>query len=285
MKPTLFQRAVLRIAKAAGLQTRLYASAKYGRMQQGFGGSTSSADSELSSALSMLRSRSRQLMRDSAYARRAREVIVNNVIGSGVGMQSQIMTSDGDLAKTVNDAVETAWCDWTRADSCHTGGTLHFADIERLAFKEVVTAGEVFIRKHFRKFGDSKVPLGLEVIEAERMIDDAAVPVAGITARVRMGVELDEFNRPTAYYFRRKHPGDRRWAGQPAGGPTAPAAWGGVSSSAARSRRMAKASSSDGAARPRCRPRRSASASSSTSRKSSWASSRFRARWPSVPPA
>jgi lambda family phage portal protein len=28
-----------------------------------------------------------------------------------------------------------------------------------------------------------------------------------------MGVEVDEFQRPVAYYLRRKHPGDRRWQG------------------------------------------------------------------------
>ena len=220
MKPTTLQRLALRLAKWSGaIQTRLYASAKVGRMTWGFGSSgNSSADSELASALSMLRARSRQLMRDSAHARRARTVIVNNVIGSGVGMQAQVLSVRSKLNKRVNDDIESAWCEWARAANCHTGGALHFSDLERAAIGEVVTAGEAFIRLHSVRVGDSKVPLALELIEAERLVDEAHMGNAvGIDAgRFRLGVEVDEFQRPVAYYFKRRHPGDRRWQGNPA---------------------------------------------------------------------
>ncbi len=215
MKRTLVQRLALRLAKWSGaVQTRLYAAAKVGRLTWGFGSAgNSSGDSELSASITQLRARSRQLMRDSAYARRARAVIVNNVIGSGVGMQAQVMTTRDALAKPVNDAIESAWDLWTRAANCHTGGAMHFHELERAAMAEVVTAGEVFIRKHSRTFGQSKVPLGLELIEAERLLDDTHAPAAGVVGNVRMGVEVDEFQRPVAYYFRKRHPGDRRWQG------------------------------------------------------------------------
>jgi lambda family phage portal protein len=140
-------------------------------------------------------------------------VIVNNVIGSGVGMQGQVQTTRDGLAKRVNDDIEWAWLYWSRADACHTGGQLHFADLERAAMAEIVTAGEVLIRKHYRRFGSSKIPFALELIEAERLLDDTHAPIAGLNGNVRMGVELDEFQRPIAYYLRKKHPGDRRWQG------------------------------------------------------------------------
>lgn len=218
-KPTLIQRAALRLARWSGaVQTRLYASAKVGRMTWGFGSAgNSSADSELNAALDQLRARSRQLMRDSAYARRARTVIVNNVIGSGVGMQAQVLGVRGELNKRVNDDIERAYAEWSRADSCHTGGALHFSDLERAAFGEIVTAGEAFVRVHSSKFGESKVPLALELIEAERLINDSHATAIGIApGKLRMGVEVDDFQRPVAYYFRRRHPGDRRWQGNPA---------------------------------------------------------------------
>jgi len=53
----------------------------------------------------------------------------------------------------VNDDIETAWAEWCRAERCHTGGTLHFHDIERALLGEVVEGGEVFIRLHNRAFG------------------------------------------------------------------------------------------------------------------------------------
>lgn len=212
--PSIFNRIGAWLARRPIVQqVRLYSGAKHTRGTFGFGTSgNSSADSELAGQLTILRARSRQMMRDSAYAKRARTVIVNNVIGSGVGMQAQVMSTRKKLAKSVNDAIEMQWADWSRAATCHTGGTLAFADLERAALAEIVTAGEVLIRKHYRPFGGGRIPFALELIEAERLVDDTHAPVAG-TASVRLGVELDEFQRPVAYYLRSRHPGDRRWQG------------------------------------------------------------------------
>jgi capsid protein len=61
-----------------------------------------SADSELVSSLTQLRTRSRALIRDVSYAKRAQVIVVNNVIGTGIGMQAQVMNSRGEM----NDARE-----------------------------------------------------------------------------------------------------------------------------------------------------------------------------------
>lgn len=195
----------------ASQQARMYANAR-GTRSGGLGSSgNSSADAELSLSLTKLRSASRQMVRDSAYAKRAKLIVVNNVIGAGVGMQSQVMTTRGQLNETVNAAIEKAWCEWSCADSCHTGGALHFGDFERAAMGQVFEAGEVFIRKHYRRFGDSQIPLGLELIEAERVAADIVEPgaISG-NGDIRMGVEVDEFQRPVAYWIRQRHPGDIR---------------------------------------------------------------------------
>lgn len=190
---------------------RLYTGARHGAGTYGFGSINTSADAELAGALTTLRSRSRALMRDSAYAKRARTIIVNNVVGAGVGIQAQVLTTRDELAERVNDDIERAFKEWSRADSCHTGGALHFADLERAAMAEVVTAGECFIRRHMRYFGGSKVPYALELIEPERLLDDTVSTLAGIPSNVRMGIEVDEWHRPVAYYIRSRHPGDHRF--------------------------------------------------------------------------
>jgi lambda family phage portal protein len=75
----------------------------------------------------------------------------------------------------------------------------------------VFTAGEVFVRKHMARFGDSQVPLALELIEAERLADEFTAPVpGGAGPNVRLGVEGDAFGRPTAYWIREVHPGALR---------------------------------------------------------------------------
>jgi lambda family phage portal protein len=189
---------------------RSYGGAQNSRLTTGFGGySNTSADSELSMGLTALRSRSRQLMRDAPYAKRARTIVVNNVIGSGVGMQAQVQNSRGELHLRINADIEEAWSRWAVADSCHTGGALHFSDFERTCLSEVFTAGEAFIRKHYQPFGNSRIPFALELIEAERMADEFTYPAAGAKA-TRLGIELDLFGRPVAYYVRTIHPGELR---------------------------------------------------------------------------
>lgn len=203
-------------AKPAGPRpfgSRMYAGARSSRLTASFGNSgDTSADSELQSSLGRLRARSRELVRDAAFALRARTVVVNNVIGSGVGMQAQVRSTRDTLRTEVNDGIETAWWGWCTADSCHTGGALHFHDFERACMAQVFDAGEVFVRKHYRKFGDSRVPFALELIEAERLAGEYMSPTglpAG--AEYRMGVEHDRYGRAQAYWFREAHPGDLRW--------------------------------------------------------------------------
>jgi hypothetical protein len=152
------QRLARIIWPAAGSQ-RMYASARASRVAP-MGSASSSADQELVTSLRSLRSHSRQLCRDASFAKRAKVVVVNNVIGSGIGLQSQVKTTRGEPNKLVNDAIEEAFEAWSCAENCHTGGGMHFHDLERALMSEVFEAGEAFIRLHYSAFGDSKVPAG-----------------------------------------------------------------------------------------------------------------------------
>lgn len=199
-------------APKAARAVRQYAAARPGRNGSGYGSSgNTSADAELSTSLDRMRAASRQMVRDSSYAKRAKLIVVNNVIGAGIGMQAQVMSTRDALRTDVNAAIEEAWGSWATAENCHTGGSLAFGDLERAALGQVFEAGEVFIRLHFDKFGDSKIPLALELIEAERVPHNLVEPGA-VTAQgeVRMGVEVDRFHRPIAYWVRERHPGDIR---------------------------------------------------------------------------
>jgi lambda family phage portal protein len=194
------------------INQRMYQSARPTRFF-GLQSSTSSADSELSSSLVTTRNRSRALVRDASYAKRARLVVINNVIGSGIGMQGRIGTTRGSSNKVANTALEEAWERWCEAPNCHTGGRLHFADLERLLQGETFEAGDILVRLHFSKFGDSEVPLALEVIESERLIDDSYAPYVKVAAgnELRMGVEVDGFGRPQFYWLRNRHPSELRF--------------------------------------------------------------------------
>jgi lambda family phage portal protein len=186
----------------------MYAAARVNRLSGTFTPANSSADAELISSLMTLRSRSRQLVRDASYAARARELVVNNVIGTGIGLQAQVTNSRGEMNKRINADIEAAFNEWCEAESCHTGGRLEFSQLERALVGEVFEAGEVFVRIHRRAFGDSSVPLGLELIESERIADQFQSPTLDVTPgnALRMGIEVDEFYRPVSYFIRKRHP-------------------------------------------------------------------------------
>ena len=196
--------------------TRQYGAARGSRLTSGWSASNSSADAELSTSLTNLRSRSRALVRDASYAKRARVLVVNNVIGSGIGLQCQVKNARGELNQRVNTEIEDVFAKHSRSDSFHTGGRLSRMQFERLCMAQVFEAGEVFIREHYQAFGESKIPYSLEVIEAERIADEFSSPVAAANGnQVRMGVEVDRFGRPVAYYIRERHPSELRWGNSP----------------------------------------------------------------------
>ena len=191
---------------------RMYAGARGTRFNVGLGQSgDSSADAELINSLTRLRASARQLVRDAPYAKRAKVIVVNNVIGGGIGMQCQVKTTRGGLYKACNDEIEALWCQWMEPANCHTGGKFHFLDLERAAMGQVFEAGEIILRKHYVAMGDSPVRLALEFIEPERLGSDVgstAQLMAGSNTEARMGVEVDGFGRPVAYWIRQRHPGD-----------------------------------------------------------------------------
>lgn len=186
---------------------RMFAAARPSRLNTGWSTLTTSADMESIGSLAALRARSRALVRDNAHAKRAKAVVVNNVIGAGIGMQGSVQNNRGRLVTEVNDAIEGAWSDWCQAENCHIGGALHFSDLERLLLGEVFEAGDVLLRIH--RSGRGPVPLSLEVIEAECLADEWEAPNFGGNL-VRQGVETDSYHRAVAYWVHEHHPGDPR---------------------------------------------------------------------------
>ena len=189
-------------------QERAYGGAAVNRLTGDWSAMNTSADSEILTSLRILRARSRQLVRDNEYAKHAVRIITNNVVGNGIGMQAQVLSAGGKLQGKINDAIEQGWGLWSEKKTCHTAGMLSFGEIERLSMVQLVTAGEAIIRKIRRPFGGGTIPLALEVMEADQLLDNWQTARAPNGNAIRMGVEIDEWHRPVAYWFSPKHPGD-----------------------------------------------------------------------------
>jgi lambda family phage portal protein len=160
-----------------------------------------------------MRSWARSLVRDNAYAWNVVDTIVSNVIGAGISAQSTYETKNGEDIEDANDIRDKTFAEW--CEVCDINGELTFAEIQALAQREVVEAGEVLVRliktsgKEYR--GISRpVPLALELIEADRLSldrDTYTTRVARETGnRIIRGVELDDKGKPIAYWIYPEHP-------------------------------------------------------------------------------
>ena len=198
-------------AKSSYLK-RAYAAAQNNRLTSDWVSQATSADSEIRGSIRMLRNRARQLVRDSDFAKSALRAVKNNVVGTGIRMQAQVrMQRGGRLADDLNRRIEEEWDRWTSAKRCHCGGKLSWYDIQRLSITSMLESGEVFIRFVKQPFGNSKVPLGLEIIESD-LLDDDYNAIANNGNEIRMGVEIDKWGRPVAYHFFDYHPGDYQFS-------------------------------------------------------------------------
>lgn len=195
-------------------RARSYAGALVNRLTSDWSAPSSSADTEINSSLRVLRNRSRQVMRDYDFAKSAKRSILSNVVGTGVKLQMQVpmVRGAGKLHKGVNDEIETAWLEWCRKENCDVAGKLTFPQIERLVLSGVVESGEILVRRiNTERFGKSVYPFALEVIEADQLADDHNGEAPGGN-QIRMGVEVNKWGRPVAYWLYDYHPGDYQFS-------------------------------------------------------------------------
>lgn len=190
-------------------EIRRYDGARRGRLYGNWFTSNASANAEIWSSLTTLRDRSRDLCRNNDYARGVIQKLVDNVIYLGIGFQAQVkqVRDSSKNDDRVNNLIEAAWREWTSEPRwCHTAGILDFAEIQQLVFRSWLESGEVFIRLVNTSFAGSPIPFALEIIEADRCAEDHNCTYGD--NQIVMGIEVDRWGRPVAYWFYSEHPGE-----------------------------------------------------------------------------
>lgn len=190
-------------------QSRSYSGAKRGRLHGDWQAVGTSANAEVYGGLATLRNRSRDLCRNDDYARGIIRNILKNVVFTGIGFQAQTkQVKDSKVNDNrVNNAIEDGFKYWSKKTYCDVSGSSSFAELQQLAFKSYLETGEVFIRKIKQSFGGCKIPFALEIIEADQVAEDYSSTNPNGN-EIIMGIELDEWKRPVAYWMHETHPGD-----------------------------------------------------------------------------
>jgi lambda family phage portal protein len=194
----------------SGNAARRYAGAMMGAGVSDWVAQSTSADTEIWSSLRTLRDRSRSLARDNDYAVGAIRSILTNVLGSnGIKMKPKVKDKSGNFDDLINKEIKDLWEIWQNPEYCDVSGRQSWPQIERLALRSVIESGEVLIRLVRKRFSNSPVPFALQVIESDQLADNYSfgLKVEG-TNTVKMGVELNEWQRPVAYWIYPYHPGD-----------------------------------------------------------------------------
>ena len=194
-------------------QQRQYAAAKHNNFMTGWHNNLSSADALLRMDLPTLRSRSRELARNNTYMRRFMQMVKTNMVGpSGFKLQVQVQMGDGKPDALANKAIEAAFDVWCRPKNCDVAAQMSFAGQCRLLLETVARDGEALVR-HIQGF-DNGFGYALQILDVDRLDVALNRPAAGAQNAIRMGVEINAYSRPVAYWLKKDHPGDGMYGAQ-----------------------------------------------------------------------
>lgn len=203
-------------AAIRGMVVRAYDMGRTDRLFSSWTTGSTSSDAELKQNLRGMRARARDLSQNVDYARRFIKLMAQNVIGpNGIRLQMRIVDpATGLIDRAANQLVESAWEDWGRVGSCTVDGRHSWLDVERIVLESVVRDGEVLVRKvpnlpRFNRYG-----LALQLLESD-LLDEELNEEKSDRRWIRLGIEVDRWDRPRVFHLFREHPGDR---GRRAGG-------------------------------------------------------------------
>ena len=195
--------------------SRNYTAATTGRRTSGWITGGTAANEVIRSAQTLTRERARDLVRNNPYAGRIVDVLVANVVGTGITPTF----STGD--KRRDREVGLAWRAFAR--SADAEGQLDFGGLQALAVRSMVESGEVLPRFRARRRADGlAVPLQVQLLEADFL--DVTRQRGETGNRVIDGIEFDEIGRRVGYWLYNRHPGDSMWPAMPLSSRLIPAA-------------------------------------------------------------
>jgi lambda family phage portal protein len=193
---------------------RLLALYDGGRISDRTGGwraDSTGPNTEIGPALSLLRDRSRDLVRNNGYASSGLEKLVAYQVGTGIVPRS--MTGDPTADKAANDA----WDEWARkADlTCR----LDVYGLQALVARSRAEAGEglallVPLGANETRRRQQRVGLAVQILEPDHL-DVTYDEVLPGGRQIRQGVEMDAAGTPVGYWLNENHPGEYEIAFRP----------------------------------------------------------------------
>lgn len=184
---------------------RKYEGADIGRRTNGWTmGGSSSANAQIRGALSVLRERSSDHVRNNPYGTRAVNTIVNGTVGFG------IMANPSGNNKQAEKIMRKAWKQWAESKACDVAEEANLYQQQRLAMRGIVERGEVIVLRRWRSFDrtDLSVPMQIQVLEGD-YLDHSKDGVMNGNNSIIQGVEFNQSGKRVAYWLFESHPGEQ----------------------------------------------------------------------------
>jgi lambda family phage portal protein len=180
------------------VQRRGFDAAKTSRLQAAGWGADTPYDKDILSSLSRLRGRSRDLAQNNDYVKRFLALLNTHVVGpKGIQLRCSFKVQ-GEIDHSVNDEIEEQFRRWGKKGACDVTGKLSWRDVQRLVLQGVARDGEAFVRFVYSE----RYPYGLALQVIDPALLDEQLSESKGERLISMGVELDEWGKPTAYYFK-----------------------------------------------------------------------------------
>jgi lambda family phage portal protein len=209
-KPSLLQRARTAITSLMGgrsPQLRRLQAASLDRLTSNWMATEQSINQDLRTDLNRTRARGRDLALNNDYATKFVGMVKNNIIGpGGIRLQSRVEDKPNSPDRLANQAIETAWADWSNC--CDITGQQTLRDMCETLVGALPSDGEFLVRIVRGAEAGNKYGIALQVIDVDRI--DTLYNIAGSakTNAVIMGVEVNAYRRPVALHIFVAHPND-----------------------------------------------------------------------------
>jgi lambda family phage portal protein len=213
-KPTLnfIDRAVSFFSPSAGLDRararfqmnliRNYEGASKAPRNKNWNAKSTSANTEIQTALTTLRDRSRELTRNNAYWSKAIEVIANKVVGSGIRPR----IDEDSIGKAEKKRILKLWKQFSETTECDFDGNLTFYGLQRLIARAKTESGEVLIRRR-RVAKGSLLPIQYQLVEGD-LLDHLKSISTSEGNYIVQGIEFDSRGKKVAYWVYDRHPNE-----------------------------------------------------------------------------
>lgn len=169
-------------------------------------------DAYLRQGLPALVARSRSLARNNDYMKQFLRQVRRNIVGPrGISLQVKAREDNGRLDTGANGVIERSFAEWSKKGNCTVCGRMSWLELQWVCSQAVARDGEILIRL-VRGF-PNKWGFALQLLETDCLdvMYNRALPDGG---EIRMGVEMNAWGRPVAYWVLTRHPGlDGMWNG------------------------------------------------------------------------